>query len=52
MKIVTTGGLRTDYLITRDGQAHSGLPGGNALYAAAGAAMWTDDVAPLGSLRP
>lgn len=46
MKIITAGGLRTDYLITRDGQAHIGLPGGNALYAAAGAAMWTDDVAP------
>ncbi len=46
MKIVTAGGLRTDYLITRDGQAHIGLAGGNALFAAAGAAMWTSEVAP------
>lgn len=49
MKVVTAGGLRTDYIITRDGQAHCGLPGGNALYAAAGAAMWLDnkyEVAP------
>ena len=40
------GGLRTDYLITRAGKAHCGLPGGNALFAAAGAAMWANDVAP------
>jgi len=46
MKFVTTGGLRTDYLITRDGKAKNGLPGGNALYAAAGARLWAKDVAP------
>lgn len=45
MMIVCTGGLRIDYLITRDGEAHCGLPGGNALYAAAGAKLWADDVA-------
>lgn len=42
---VTAGGLRIDYLITRSGEAYTGLPGGNALYAAAGAAFWTDSVA-------
>jgi ribokinase len=42
---VTAGGLRIDYLITRDGKAHTRLPGGNALYAAAGAAFWTKGVA-------
>jgi ribokinase len=42
---VTAGGLRIDYLITRDGETYAGLPGGNALYAAAGAAFWTDGVA-------
>ena len=45
MQIITGGGLRIDYLITHDGQAQIGLPGGNALYAAAGAALWTDRVA-------
>ena len=44
MKYVTGGGLRIDYLITHDGQAHTGLPGGNALYAAVGASVWTGDV--------
>ncbi len=42
---VTAGGLRVDYLITRDGEANTGLPGGNALYAAAGAALWSEEVA-------
>ncbi len=42
---VTAGGLRIDYLITRDGQAHTGKPGGNALYAAAGASLWSEGVA-------
>lgn len=44
MKYVTGGGLRIDYLITHDGQAHEGLPGGNALFAAVGAAIWGDGV--------
>lgn len=43
--IVCAGGLRIDFLITRDGEAHVGLPGGNALYAAAGAKLWADHVA-------
>ena len=45
MFIVCAGGLRIDYLITRNGEAHCGLPGGNALYAAAGARLWADRVA-------
>ncbi len=44
-RFVTTGGLRMDYLITRDGSTHNGLPGGNALYAAAGASYWINNVA-------
>ncbi len=43
--IVAAGGMRTDYIITRDGRAITGVAGGNALYAAVGAAMWRDDVA-------
>lgn len=42
MRFVTAGGLRADYLITHDGQAHVGLVGGNAVYAAVGAALWSD----------
>jgi hypothetical protein len=38
--LVTAGGLRIDYLVTHDGQVHAGLIGGNALYAAVGAALW------------
>ncbi len=41
---VTGGGLRIDTLIAHDGQAHVGLPGGNALYAAVGAALWGENV--------
>lgn len=44
MKFVTSGGLRVDYLITPDDQAHIEQIGGNALYAAVGAALWTDEV--------
>jgi sugar/nucleoside kinase (ribokinase family) len=43
--LVCAGGLRVDYLITREGKAHIGLPGGNALFSAAGARLWSDDVA-------
>ncbi len=43
---VTGGGLRIDYLITRDGQAMNGLLGGNAIYSAVGARLWTENVFP------
>jgi ribokinase len=42
---VGAGGMRTDYIISRDGRAINGVAGGNALYAAVGAALWRDDVA-------
>jgi sugar/nucleoside kinase (ribokinase family) len=44
MNYITGGGLRIDYLITHDEQAQAGLPGGNALFAAVGAAIWSDGV--------
>ncbi len=34
------GGLREDYCLTYDGQAHLGVLGGNAAYAAVGARIW------------
>lgn len=42
--VVTGGGLRVDYLVTHDGRVHTGVVGGNALYAAVGAALWTEPV--------
>ena len=44
MQYVTGGGLRTDYLITHTGEARLRLPGGNALFAAVGAAVWAEQV--------
>lgn len=38
--IITAGGMRIDYLITQEGEAHIGLVGGNALYSAMGASIW------------
>ena len=45
---VCGGGLRIDYLITPEGQAHLREMGGNALYAAAGARVWNVQVGLLG----
>jgi len=38
------GGLRTDYCITHDGQVLLGVMGGNAIYAATGAMVWSSSV--------
>jgi ribokinase len=38
------GGLRTDYCITHDGQVLLGVMGGNAIYAATGALLWSSSV--------
>ncbi|MCI0396747.1 MAG: carbohydrate kinase family protein [Chloroflexi bacterium] len=40
LHFVAGGGMRVDYLVTHDGRAELGLLGGNALYAAVGAAIW------------
>lgn len=42
------GGLREDYCITHDGVAINRTLGGNAIYAAAGARIWSESVAILG----
>lgn len=44
MRFVTGGGLRIDYLITHQGEARTGLLGGNSLYAAVGASIWAGAV--------
>lgn len=41
---IAGGGLRADYLITPAGDVQVRQPGGNALYAAVGAALWTAPV--------
>jgi ribokinase len=38
------GGLRTDYCITHDGKVLLGVMGGNAIYAATGAIVWSSSV--------
>jgi sugar/nucleoside kinase (ribokinase family) len=38
------GGMREDYCITHDDEFHLGILGGNAVYAAAGAKLWTSSV--------
>ena len=40
----TIGGLREDYFITPDKQVHLHKLGGNAVYSAAGAALWAERV--------
>ena len=49
------GGLREDYFITPQGAAHLRHLGGNAVYSAVGARLWTDRVglvARVGSNYP
>jgi sugar/nucleoside kinase (ribokinase family) len=41
---VTLGGMRQDYCITHDGQVLLGVLGGNAIYSAVGARLWSDEV--------
>lgn len=48
MSLICCGGLRTDFVITTEGQARLMQMGGNAIYSAAGAHLWLDDVAILG----
>jgi len=38
------GGLRQDYCITHEGRVFAGMLGGNAVYAAVGARIWSDSV--------
>lgn len=47
MKLLVGGGLRIDYVITADGEVRVRQKGGNALYAAAGARLWIDEVTLL-----
>lgn len=45
---IAVGGLRTDYVITAEGQVILGRHGGNAIYAAAGMWPWANSVGLVG----
>ena len=47
---VAGGGMRVDYLITHEGEAHTGLIGGNAVFAAVGSALWSDNIGLWGRI--
>ncbi len=44
MSVAVVGALTVDDIVTSDGELHQQVAGGNALYAAFGAALWTSDV--------
>lgn len=44
-RLIVIGGLREDYSITHDDQVRLGVLGGNAVYAAVGAAVWRAETA-------
>ena len=47
LEYFTSGGMRIDYVITADRQAHLREMGGNAIYSAVGAKLWGVEVAIL-----
>ncbi len=48
VKAFTTGGIIVDNVVTADGLVHREAMGGNAVYSAAGARLWLDDVGIVG----
>jgi ribokinase len=55
IEFAVVGGLREDYAISAGGEVHLRQPGGNALYAAAGARLWSEHIglaARVGSNYP
>ncbi len=49
-KYLFLGGIREDYCITHTNRAISGALGGNAIYSAVGARVWSDSVGILGRI--
>ncbi|TET96634.1 MAG: carbohydrate kinase family protein [Anaerolineales bacterium] len=49
-KYLFLGGIREDYCITHTNRAISGALGGNAIYSAVGARIWSDSVGILGRI--
>ncbi len=50
LKYLFLGGIREDYCITHTNRAISGALGGNAIYSAVGARIWSDSVGILGRI--
>ena len=48
MDVVAFGGIIIDNVVTAEGQVNRATPGGNAVYAAAGARLWLDRVGIVG----
>lgn len=44
VKLFTAGGIIIDNVVAADGTVHQDVMGGNAVYSAAGARLWLDDV--------
>jgi len=49
-KYLFLGGIREDYCITHTNRAISGALGGNAIYSAVGARIWSDSIGILGRI--
>ena len=47
-EVFTVGGLSIDNIVAADGSVHCNVMGGNAVYSAAGARLWLDDVGVVG----
>lgn len=47
-EVFTVGGLSIDNIVAADGSVQRDVMGGNAVYSAAGARLWLDDVGVLG----
>jgi len=43
-RYIFVGGMREDYFITHDGRVYLDILGGNAIYSAVGARLWSDSV--------
>jgi sugar/nucleoside kinase (ribokinase family) len=48
LEVFTAGGLSVDNIVAADGTVQRKVMGGNAVYSAAGARLWLDDVGILG----
>ena len=48
VRLFTAGGIIIDNVVTADGSVHRETMGGNAVYSAAGARLWLDDVGMVG----
>ena len=51
-EVFTVGGLSIDNIVAADGSVHCNVMGGNAVYSAAGARLWLDDVGVVGLVPP